>query len=105
MDELKDIIDKGHAAYDTGRYEEALEHYARALELSPEDVDTWINLGLCHRHLENFEKAIEAYQRAIDFEPQSFLAWNNMGWAYHCKNDEERAREAYKKAGESSEGI
>lgn len=98
MTDLKDIIDRAQGAYDAGMYEEALELYQEALELDKEDIDSWINLGLCYRHLEDFEKALEAYMQATKIDPNSKLAWNNMGWAYHCKNEEDWAIDAYKKA-------
>lgn len=98
LTDFKEIVEKGHQAYDAKNYEEALKYYTQALDINSEDVDTWINLGLCHRHLERYDEAIECYMEATRLEPKSKLAWNNMGWAYHCKNDEQWARDAYKKA-------
>jgi tetratricopeptide (TPR) repeat protein len=52
-----------------GEYEKSEELLSHSLELYPEFVDTYINLGRIYLRKENFKKAEESYQRAISINP------------------------------------
>jgi tetratricopeptide (TPR) repeat protein/predicted Ser/Thr protein kinase len=48
------------------RFQEALEDYAKALELSPKNADVYFNLGILHQRRGKHGEAATAYRRAIE---------------------------------------
>jgi hypothetical protein len=51
-------------------YEEAIKAYDKAIEINPQDSDTWYNKGLCLAHLGKYNEAVEALDKAIEIDPQ-----------------------------------
>jgi len=98
MTKVDDLMNKGKGLFDTGRLDQAIEVYKRALELEPENVDILIEIGLAYRHREQYDDAIEYYDKAIEIDDQNKVALNNKGYAYECKRDLETAKEWYKKS-------
>ncbi len=58
MVSAKDFLDKGNNYYDDGKFREAISQYKRALNITIDDIDVLINIGLVYRHLEDYDKAI-----------------------------------------------
>jgi tetratricopeptide (TPR) repeat protein len=61
----------GEIAADREEFEAALVHYRRAIELAPEQVDSWVELAKIYEQLDNLEEAVVHYQRAIQQEPDN----------------------------------
>lgn len=77
--EYRAIFDAGIAAFRAGRYEEAMGHFERCVELRAEDADAHLNLGLsCHR-LGRREDAADSYALALAQRPEFAEAWFNLG--------------------------
>ena len=53
-----DAFETGLALYDQGRYEDAIEHFNRALELDPEHARSYLYLGRSLFHLGRWLEAI-----------------------------------------------
>ena len=51
-----------------GRYEESLQSYDQALQLNPDDPNTYYNKACCYGLQGNGELAIENLQRAINLD-------------------------------------
>jgi tetratricopeptide (TPR) repeat protein len=87
--------------YTNGRYlEEAFEEYRVAIELRPDLVPAFINIGNVFYTTGQYREAVVNYTRALEREPDSFLAHFNMHLAqsedFRFKDAEEslqRARE------------
>ena len=82
--------------------DKALERLSRAAELSPNDVDVWLEVGKLQQTrdlaaaLKAYEKAaavLERSQRAVPVE-----LWNNLGAIRHRLGKLESAEEAYRRA-------
>jgi tetratricopeptide (TPR) repeat protein len=85
-----------------GRYEEALEHYMKTLELRPHDLLGYLNLGEAFFQLGDMPRAIETYERGIrclaDQPADRSKLETNMGSVYFTLGDMDRAIERFRQA-------
>jgi Flp pilus assembly protein TadD len=58
---------------------EAEQAYRRAIELDPEDANSWNNLGRLLHRLNRFAEAEVAYRQAIELDPQDSVLWEGLG--------------------------
>ena len=70
----------GRALFAKDRFDEAVEHFARAAELDPQNTFANLNMARCHVRLHNFADAI-SFARAV-------LAMANKGEAAYVKEAE-----------------
>lgn len=75
------------------RYEEALQDYARALELYPGDASTHLTVGIIHYRRREYSLGIEHFSSAIRFDPANEDAYYGRGLCYMEAGDTERAVE------------
>ena len=63
-----------HAAY-----EKAVVHYTEAIELKPDFLDAYANLGIVYHDMGEFHKTLENYDAAIELNPNRadllLLSW------------------------------
>ena len=59
----------------------ALPHLQRAIELNPEDHETWSNLGIAHLKVGRNQAAIESLGQALRIAPDDAVAHANLGAA------------------------
>ena len=78
-----------------GGYEEAIDVYYQALDMRPDSVGIYNNLGVALHKQGRWEKAIEAYQKAIQIQPDYAAAYNNLGITYQKQGKLERAVHIY----------
>lgn len=71
-------MNQGHSAAWEGRWQEAVEHYTRALQEFPENPPTLNSLALSHLELGNLEQALELYRRASRLSPEDPLPVEKM---------------------------
>ena len=72
-------ITYGNALMDTGRYNEAVEAYGKALALDPKNVDVRVDMGTCLKNSGRPQQAVEEYKKAIKQNPNHAYAHRNMG--------------------------
>jgi tetratricopeptide (TPR) repeat protein len=65
----------------------AIVNYKKALELNPQKVEAYYNLGNSYCTKENFNDAIDYYTKAISLDPMHEPAVYNLGYAYHRVGD------------------
>lgn len=70
--EARLLYQAGVAAYDAGRYEDALDRFQRAYELSGRDVLLY-NIGTAAERARQDELALDAYERFLEAEPETHL--------------------------------
>jgi tetratricopeptide (TPR) repeat protein len=73
----------GEAYYRRARFEDALLHTERSLELDPENHETSLNLARFYIHFERFDEAIATSTGLADDPtfPSPWRALTNRGWA------------------------
>jgi serine/threonine-protein kinase len=76
---------------DTGRFEEAVGEFRRALEIDPGAVDAHIKLGATYYDLGKPQEAEESYQKAVNLRPGYWLGYNGLGSFYSRRGRYEEA--------------
>jgi len=85
---LDRLIENGNQLMDAGKYEAAIAHYTRALEVDPSLVDVRIDRGACYYALKEYPKAINDFERGLESEPDHAIAHFNMGITYHSLGED-----------------
>ncbi|MHC4062077.1 MAG: tetratricopeptide repeat protein, partial [Planctomycetota bacterium] len=75
----------GMIAYQTARYDTALNLVAEAIENDPKVPQFHNTLGVIFEALQNFDQAIDAYRQAISLKPDYAEAYNNMAIALQAQ--------------------
>ncbi|KAM3130405.1 hypothetical protein pb186bvf_017504 [Paramecium bursaria] len=75
--------------------EEAIQMYDNAIQLNPQDSDSYMNKGDTLRLLKRNEEAIQMYDKAIELHPLSVQAYNNKGDSLCQLNRNEEAIQNY----------
>ncbi len=71
-------MNQGHSAAWEGRWQEAVEHYARALQEFPDNPPSLNSLALAHYELGNLDQALEYYRRSSRLAPEDPLPVEKM---------------------------
>ena len=95
---VSDYIRRGNRAYNEGRQKDAMDEYAKAIEIYPENAGAYNNRGLVYDDLGEHEKALEDYDKAIELDPNYAFAHNNRGNVYKKLGKYEKALGDYDKA-------
>lgn len=83
---------------DQGHFEQAIELYAEAIDLDPEDPTLHFNLGNAQFELGQYAAALSAYEQASQLDPQYVESWNNLGNTLAELGRPEEAIAAYRRA-------
>jgi tetratricopeptide (TPR) repeat protein len=59
-----------------------MAEYRRAIELDPQDVSSYDELGTVYRLLGQQEQAVAAYQRAIELDPSQVVSYVGLAGVY-----------------------
>jgi eukaryotic-like serine/threonine-protein kinase len=73
-------ISEGETYWSAKRYQEALDAYAQAIRLDPNNPEAYFNIGRLLSVLERYQEALDAYEQAIRLDP-------NNGFYYTFKAD------------------
>lgn len=83
---------------DEQKYEEAIKEYRRAIELSPKNLNTYLNLASVYQYsLKDFDGAMKVYEQAMEENPESVDFTNMAGLAAEQKGDKQKAKEYFEK--------
>lgn len=88
----------GTIAYQSRRYDEAEEHFRKALEQEPGSFPPLVNLGGALLSLGRIGESLEVNLRAARMKPDDPLAQSQLGMSYYMLEDYERAEAALKLA-------
>ncbi|MBU0476146.1 MAG: tetratricopeptide repeat protein [Bacteroidetes bacterium] len=92
-----DWFQKGYNAQELGELDNAILYYQKAIELNPNYVDAYYNMGNAYGKNDNADKAIECYQKVIEIAPNYTDAYLYMGLAYGTEGDFDEAIMCFKK--------
>jgi len=65
-----------------GKLEEAIESYTQAMQLAPEKIIPWNNIGHLYSRLDRNDEAKTAFLKAIEHNPEDFVSWDGLGDIY-----------------------
>ncbi|HLE09086.1 MAG TPA: tetratricopeptide repeat protein [Thermodesulfobacteriota bacterium] len=99
-DEKMSYYGRGHAYYGLGRFKEALDDLAKAIEIDPYDVRLYTCRGNIHGDSGGREQAINDFKKAISLNPRYAQAYYDLGSVYLNSGETEKAISNFKKAEE-----
>jgi len=79
--DVQGILADAWRHYQTGRFDDAVAHYERALFLRPDDADAHNKMGLARAAQGHPADAAAHYERALALKPDYADAHNNLGFA------------------------
>ena len=62
-----------------GQFFEAIDAYETYLRIKPDDVDTWITVGLMYKKIKQHDKALTAFDKVIALQPDHEVALFTKG--------------------------
>ena len=92
----------GTALQEQKRFDEAIRHHERAIELAPEYAPPYNNLGAALRATGRVDEAVARYRRALELQPEFPSAEFNLGNALLAKGDAGASVAQYQRALERS---
>ncbi len=95
---MKDLFKAGNKKYIKGDYKGAIKTFSKLIEIEPNNIYAYINLGIANMDLGNYENAIDCFTKAIELDPENSDAYKNRALAYYSIDKEEKALLDYKKS-------
>jgi tetratricopeptide (TPR) repeat protein len=80
------------------RLDDAEALLRRVVEMAPDFVAAWVNLGMVLVERTKVMDAIDSFQQATRLAPDSAVAWGGLGNAYAVANYQDKGAEAYARA-------
>lgn len=96
--DAKDYFNRGVANDSSGRINEAISGYSKALEIDPGFAEAYNNRGSAYELIGQYNQAISDYSKFIDLNPTDAVAYSNRGIAYFFNKDFDNAWKDVKKA-------
>ena len=89
--EYKKVYSEGLEAYKRKKYDEALQHFQKSVELESGFMEGYKGIGLVQSKLKDYPAAIEAYNEALALKPDQSDVYFYLGIAYGKSADRNRA--------------
>ncbi|MBF0359086.1 MAG: tetratricopeptide repeat protein, partial [Magnetococcales bacterium] len=97
-DSRADPLQQGIKFHNSGRIDEAIHWYQKALEKDPENATALSNMGCAQHSTGNFDAAVTSLRKAIAIKENFAEAYNNLGNSLQEQGNIEEAIESYQKA-------
>jgi Flp pilus assembly protein TadD len=81
-----------------GDVDEAIQQYAKVVELKPDSPQAHVNLGVAYKHKGGFGAALDSYNRALAMRPDHVEALSNRGWIFVEQERWQEARRDFEQA-------
>jgi tetratricopeptide (TPR) repeat protein len=88
----------GTALMTPGHYQEAVARFNRALDISPELTDVYLERGIAHQNLGETDAALADFERALDVNPRQASVYTMRATIYRDRKDFEHALDDLSKA-------
>jgi cytochrome c-type biogenesis protein CcmH/NrfG len=69
----------GNLFFDSGQWQQAVDHYQTALKSDPKNGDVRVDMGIAYHNLGNDARAKEEMERVTREQPGHVNAWFNLG--------------------------
>lgn len=76
---LPALVRLANLNHDSGKFAEAVELYARALQVRPEDVNVRTDMAICLRELGRIDDALAEFRVSLTHDPGHWQTWLNLG--------------------------
>ena len=86
----------------SGRTDEAISYYDRALKIKPDYAEAHLNLGVALAGCGRIDEAIAHYRKALEIEPNNSVAHYNLGLALAGRRRIEEAMAHFRRPWKSS---
>lgn len=90
----------GDRLYESGRVEEAVQEFKRALTLDRHNVNVTNSLGVCYAQMGKLKEAVAEFSRVTELEPNDFMAQYNLGCGLLNLERADEAESAFSRAAE-----
>ena len=72
---------KGVCCHEMNLLDEAVKHYKIGIELDPNRVDNWMNMGHCYIRLNRLDDCLECYDKYLAYNPDNGQVLCNKSYA------------------------
>ncbi|KAJ1702170.1 hypothetical protein LUZ63_001949 [Rhynchospora breviuscula] len=99
---------KGNAAFSSGRFEEAIQHFSDAISLAPTNHVLYSNRSAAYASLHRYSEALTDAQKTVELKPDWAKGYSRLGAAHVGLGNVEAAVSAYEKGLEydpANEGL
>ena len=86
-------------------YQQAINDINKAVEMSPENVEMWIEKGSVHLRVGQFNEAVEALKKAISLDPKAAAAYRMLGYCQVQQKNNKEACTNFAKAKELGDTV
>jgi hypothetical protein len=77
--DLPALVRLANLNHDTGKFAEAVELYAMALEIRPDDVNVRTDMAICLRLVGRIDEALAELRNSLTHDPEHWQTWLNLG--------------------------
>lgn len=74
------FYNKGIDYYKKGAYDEAINYFRRSIDVDPDFIDAYYNLGTVLEYLEQYDSALTVFKQIIVREPEDYDAVYRAAW-------------------------
>jgi tetratricopeptide (TPR) repeat protein len=89
--DLKELEQQGNKYGDAGRFQEAIECYAKVISLDPKYARGYCNLGWALAEVGLVDDAIKNFKKALELAPNHARSYSNLGQALTHKGEHKEA--------------
>ena len=90
--------DLGKIYGDSNRLPQAIARYQQAIELAPDFVQAYINLGLTLSQQKRYLEAIQVYQQGLQVNPNTAVLFLQLGDTFETQHQFAATIESYQQA-------
>jgi tetratricopeptide (TPR) repeat protein len=80
------------------KYDAAVLHYKKAIEMSPDDVFLYNNLGVVYRKMKKYGDAVQMFQKCVELDPKNAVYHLNLAIAFRAQEHYDLAIAEYLEA-------
>ena len=98
LTESQTLVNHGNDFVKSGKYDEALKAFDKAIELNPQNPIALDGKGTALYNLNKSNEELKAFDKAIELNPQDTIALNGKGIALRDLGKSDEALKAFDKA-------